>query len=85
MLRKNEGIDYSDHFALESVKERLGGYDVSNIPDLQALADIMIMLCIRPTEIKTLRISNRGVLKGPGITRYAKNWVNKTFLECLNQ
>ena len=65
--RENEGINFSDHFSLESVKERLDGYDVSNILDLQALADIMIMLCIRPAKIKTLRISNGDV------TGYAKN------------
>ena len=33
----------------------------------QALADVMIMLCICPAEIKNLRISNGGV------TGYAKN------------
>src|SRR5436190_4250749 len=65
--RENEGIDFPDHFSLESVKERLDGYDVSNAPNLQALADVMIMLCIRPAEIKDLRISNGGV------TGYAKN------------
>ncbi len=43
-------------------------YDMSNTPDKQALADVMIMLCIRSAEIKNLRISNRGV------TGYAKNW-----------
>ena len=43
-------------------------YVVSNTPDKQALADVMIMLCIRPAEIKNLRIANRGV------TGYAKNW-----------
>ncbi|PKC02246.1 hypothetical protein RhiirA5_425519 [Rhizophagus irregularis] len=42
-------------------------YDVSKAPGLQTLADVMIMLCIRPAEIKTLRISNEGV------TGYAKN------------
>ncbi|PKK73422.1 hypothetical protein RhiirC2_823570 [Rhizophagus irregularis] len=42
---------------------------MSNTPDKQALvADVMIMLCIRPAEIKNLRISNEGV------TGYAKNW-----------
>jgi len=66
--RENEGIDFPDHFSLESVKERLDGYDVSKTPGLQALADVMIMLCIRPAEIKTLRISSGGV------TGYAKNW-----------
>jgi hypothetical protein len=65
--RKNEGLYYLDHFSLESVKERLDLYDVSNIPNKQALADVMIMLCIRPAEIKNLRIFNGGV------TGYAKN------------
>jgi hypothetical protein len=67
LLREDEGIDFPDHFSLESVKERLDMYDVSKAPDLQALADVTIMLCIRPAEIKTLRISNGGV------TGYAKN------------
>ncbi|RIA95204.1 hypothetical protein C1645_817050 [Glomus cerebriforme] len=43
--RKNEGLHYPDHFSLESVKERLDLYVVSNTPDKQALADVMIMLC----------------------------------------
>ena len=64
---ENEGIDFPDHFSLESVKERLDFYDVSNTPDVQALADVMIMLCIHSTKIKDLRISNGGV------TGYAKN------------
>jgi len=64
---ENEGINFSDHFLLESVKERLNLYDVSNTPDVQALADVMIILCIRPAEIKDLRISNRSV------TGYSKN------------
>ncbi|EXX58324.1 hypothetical protein RirG_199070 [Rhizophagus irregularis DAOM 197198w] len=67
LLHENEGIDYPDHFSLESVKERLDLYDVSNIPDKQALADVMIMLCIRPAKIKDLRISNESV------TEYGKN------------
>ncbi|PKC63931.1 hypothetical protein RhiirA1_463127 [Rhizophagus irregularis] len=65
--RENEGIDFPDHFSLESVKERLDSYDISNTPNIQALADVTIMLCIRPAEIKTLRIFNGGV------TGYAKN------------
>ncbi|CAG8819380.1 8176_t:CDS:2, partial [Dentiscutata erythropus] len=36
---ENEGIDFPDHFLLESVKKKLDEYDVSNIPDKQALAD----------------------------------------------
>ena len=65
--RENEGIDFPDHFSLESVKERLDFYDVSNTSDVQALANVMIMLCVCLTEIKDLRISNGGV------TGYAKN------------
>src|SRR4051794_5160194 len=65
--RENEGINYPDHFSLESVKERLDPYDISNTANIQALADVMIMLCIRPAEIKTLHISNGDV------TGYAKN------------
>src|SRR2546421_722766 len=65
--RENEGIDFLDHFSLESVKERLDKYNVSNISNKQALADVMIMLCIRPAEIKNLRIFNEDV------TGYAKN------------
>ncbi|CAG8752927.1 4482_t:CDS:2 [Dentiscutata erythropus] len=38
---ENEGIDFPDYFSLESVKERLNLYDVSNIPDKQALADFL--------------------------------------------
>ena len=62
-----ERIDYPDHFTLESVKERLDNYDISTPPDLHALADVMIMLCIRPAELITLRITDAGV------TGYAKN------------
>jgi len=72
---ENEGIDFSDHFSLESVKERLDGYDVSKTSGLQALADVMIMFCIHPAEIKTLRISSEG------ITRYAKNWKQQNILQ----
>ncbi|CAG8819984.1 26828_t:CDS:2, partial [Dentiscutata erythropus] len=62
-----ERIDYPDHFTLESVKERLDSYDTSTLPDLQALADVMIMLCIRPAELTSLRITDAGVIG------YAKN------------
>nr|CAG8541226.1 12376_t:CDS:2 [Entrophospora candida] len=60
-------IEYPDHFLIESVKERLGSYDIKTLPDIQALADVMIMLCIRPAELITLRIADTGV------TGYAKN------------
>nr|CAG8679540.1 387_t:CDS:1 [Entrophospora candida] len=60
-------IDYPDEFTLESVKERLDAYDIKTLPDCQALADVMVMLCIRPAELATLRITDAGV------TGYAKN------------
>ncbi|RIA81594.1 hypothetical protein C1645_836759 [Glomus cerebriforme] len=36
---EDEGIHFPYHFSLELVKEKLDSYDVSNIPDKQALAD----------------------------------------------
>ncbi|CAH1769184.1 156_t:CDS:2, partial [Entrophospora sp. SA101] len=64
-------IDYPDHFTLESVKERLDAYDIKTSPDLQALADVIIMLCIRPAEL-TLRITDAGVTGKPGV-----KWFNR--------
>ncbi|RGB22772.1 hypothetical protein C1646_775563 [Rhizophagus diaphanus] len=32
---ENEGIDFPDHFSLESVRERLDEYNISNMPDKQ--------------------------------------------------
>ncbi|CAG8720412.1 19453_t:CDS:2 [Dentiscutata erythropus] len=61
-------IDYPDYFTLESVRERLNSYDVSTLLDLQALADVMVMLCIRPAELTTLCITDAKVIG------YVKNW-----------
>ncbi|CAG8485074.1 33403_t:CDS:2 [Gigaspora margarita] len=60
-------IDYPDHFILESVRERLNSYDVSTLPDLQALADVIVMLCIHLAELTTLCITDARV------TGYVKN------------
>ncbi|GBC10683.1 hypothetical protein RclHR1_09820002 [Rhizophagus clarus] len=62
----------SNKIQQERTKQHL--YVVSNTPDKQALADVMIMLCIRFAEIKNLRIANGGIqeaivsraLKDPG-------------------
>ncbi|UZO28452.1 uncharacterized protein OCT59_021974 [Rhizophagus irregularis] len=48
-------------------------YDVSKGRNLQALADVTIMLYIRPAEIKTLRISRSSGASNGGVTGYAKN------------
>ncbi|CAG8781897.1 42649_t:CDS:2, partial [Gigaspora margarita] len=69
---KANRIDYPDEFTLESVKERLDDYDVSTSPDLQALADVIIMLCIRPAELITLRIINAGVTDYGLIPKYLR-------------
>ncbi|CAG8806364.1 17093_t:CDS:2, partial [Dentiscutata erythropus] len=42
-------------------------YDIKTLPDCQALADVMVMLCIHSAELKTLRIIDAGVMG------YAKN------------
>ncbi|KAF0532732.1 d5-like helicase-primase: PROVISIONAL [Gigaspora margarita] len=60
-------INYPDEFTLESVKERLDAYDLKTSPNYWALADVMVMLCIRPAELTTLCITDAGV------TGYAKN------------
>ncbi|CAG8818248.1 24954_t:CDS:2, partial [Dentiscutata erythropus] len=51
-------INYPDKFTLESVKERLDAYDIKTLLDYQALADVMVILCIRPAELKTLHITD---------------------------
>ncbi|CAG8478232.1 1293_t:CDS:2 [Cetraspora pellucida] len=51
----------------ESVKEELDSYNTSTLSNLQALSDIMIILCIRSAELISLRITNAGVIG------YAKN------------
>ncbi|CAG8630644.1 8406_t:CDS:2, partial [Paraglomus occultum] len=53
-------IDFPYHFTLESVRERLDAHDIKTLPDCQALADVMVMLCIHPAELKTLRITDAG-------------------------
>ncbi|CAG8815488.1 11337_t:CDS:2, partial [Gigaspora margarita] len=65
-------IDYPDHFTLESVRERLDSYDVSTLPDLQAFADVMIMLCICPAELITLHIINARVTDYGLIPKYLR-------------
>ncbi|CAJ0760676.1 16913_t:CDS:2 [Entrophospora sp. SA101] len=56
--KKAKTIDYPDEFTLESVKERLDAYNVKTLPDCKALADVMVMLCIRPAELTTLQYSS---------------------------
>ncbi|GES98585.1 hypothetical protein GLOIN_2v1781018 [Rhizophagus clarus] len=53
---ENEEIDFSDHFSLESVKERLDFYDMSNTSDMQALADVFRSLERDEEQVKLLLI-----------------------------
>ncbi|RIA82627.1 hypothetical protein C1645_835052 [Glomus cerebriforme] len=81
---ENEGIDFPDHFSLESVKERLDFYDVSNTPDVQALADVMIISLERDEERAKLLLTwiqdaiSSGRLRDPGVP--GVKWFN-TFLK----
>ncbi|CAG8750092.1 15866_t:CDS:2, partial [Gigaspora rosea] len=54
-------IDYPNEFILESIKKRLDSYNTSTLPNLQALTNITIILCICPAKLKTLHITNTGV------------------------
>ncbi|PKK57400.1 hypothetical protein RhiirC2_798100, partial [Rhizophagus irregularis] len=63
--RENEGIDFSDHFSLESVKERLDSYDIFNTLNIQALANIQ-------------KAISSGQLRDPGVP--GVKWFN-TFLK----
>ncbi|RIA78967.1 hypothetical protein C1645_841931 [Glomus cerebriforme] len=81
--RENEGIDFPDHFSLESIKERLDFYDVSNTPDVQALADIFRSLERDEERAKHLLIwiqdaISSGQLRDPGVP--GVKWFN-TFLK----
>ncbi|PKC53460.1 hypothetical protein RhiirA1_479244 [Rhizophagus irregularis] len=85
--RENEGIDFPDHFSLESVKERLNFYDVSNTPDVQALADDnpqIFRLLERDEERAKLLLTwiqdaiSSGQLRDPGVP--GVKWFN-TFLK----
>ncbi len=58
---KANRIDYPDEFTLESVKERLDIYDLKTLPNYQALANIIIMLCLHPAKVTTLYITNADV------------------------
>ncbi|CAJ0837608.1 4818_t:CDS:2 [Entrophospora sp. SA101] len=46
-LRARIGISPSEHFSLESINARLQSYDTAKSPDIQALADVMVMLLHR--------------------------------------
>ncbi|KAG9302058.1 hypothetical protein G9A89_021102 [Geosiphon pyriformis] len=56
-LLAGNGVPFPDHFSLEAVSVRLQNYDTIELPSIQALADVMVMRCIRPAEVTTLGIS----------------------------
>ncbi|CAJ0634788.1 12719_t:CDS:2 [Entrophospora sp. SA101] len=43
-LHARIGISPSEHFSLESINARLQSYDTAKSPDIQALADVIVML-----------------------------------------
>ncbi|CAG8512245.1 2625_t:CDS:2, partial [Scutellospora calospora] len=68
-------IDYLDEFTLELVKERLDVYDIKTLPDCQALADIIVIFCIRPAELKTFCAISSRRMGNPG--KPEVKWFNK--------
>jgi hypothetical protein len=47
-----------DHFIFEKVLRRLQNIDTSKVPFMQNLADMIMMLNIRPAEVLSLQIIN---------------------------
>jgi hypothetical protein len=46
------------HFSLARVTERLQNMDVSKIPTREDLADVIVMLSMRPAEVRSLQINH---------------------------
>ncbi|CAG8641238.1 8034_t:CDS:2 [Paraglomus brasilianum] len=57
-LREDKGYDCPEFFYLENVQKRLKDCNTANSPTMQNLMDIMIMLCMRPADVATLRINH---------------------------
>nr|CAG8595215.1 12368_t:CDS:1 [Entrophospora candida] len=80
-LREDEGYDCPEFFTLEKVQGRLQKCDTANPPTIQNLIDIMVMLCMRPADVRNLHIdqynSNNAEWYDPKYswycTGYAKN------------
>ena len=47
-----------EHFTFEKVLRRLQNIDTSKIPSMQDLADVIVMLSMRPAEVSSLQIIN---------------------------
>ncbi|GBC15889.2 hypothetical protein GLOIN_2v1477332 [Rhizophagus irregularis DAOM 181602=DAOM 197198] len=47
-----------EHFTFEKVHRRLQNIDTSKIPSMQDLADVIVMLSMRPAEVSSLQIIN---------------------------
>ena len=47
-----------EHFTFEKVLRRLQNIDISKIPSMQDLADVIVMLSMRPAEVSSLQIIN---------------------------
>ncbi|CAG8667073.1 10168_t:CDS:1, partial [Acaulospora colombiana] len=55
-LREDEGYNCPEFFTLEKVQERLQKCDTANPPTIQNLIDTMVMLCMRPADVRNLHI-----------------------------
>ncbi|RIA86587.1 hypothetical protein C1645_829049 [Glomus cerebriforme] len=47
-----------EHFTFEKVLRRLQNIDTSKIPSMQVLADVIVMLSMKPAEVSSLQIIN---------------------------
>ncbi|CAG8802346.1 8726_t:CDS:1, partial [Dentiscutata erythropus] len=80
----NNQLKIPPHFSLEKGLKRIQNIDTTKDPLLQDLADVIVMLCMRPTEVSSLQIDHYEVdLSNPSAwykngyfwycTGYAKN------------
>ena len=47
----------SIHFSLANVSKRIQNMDISKIPTRENLADVIVMLSMRPAEVRSLQIN----------------------------
>src|SRR6185369_6569227 len=73
-LHARIGISPSKHFNLESINARLQSYDTAKSPNIQALADVIVMLCMRPAEVTTLQISYYEPPKDDAVNRISDSF-----------
>ena len=54
----NNRLKNRPHFSLEKELKRIQNIDTTKDPSMQDLADVMVMLCMRPAEVSSLQINH---------------------------